>query len=125
MITQFIAHLKDALTFKVIFAYTMDPVEQKSEEIPMLMVYPGSLGAEDSEVDNFVRQRVTLELVCLLCCAIDDYDTRIAELRAAALGWVNGNSDDTELSASETLNIVGDYIWVRETYTIQYHITQS
>lgn len=126
MITELIAHLNSSLDIPVVYAHTMDPIESPSDEMPIVMVYPGTLAAAESQIDNFVRQEVTQELVCLLACKIESYDADILKLRNAMIGWTrDAATDAAELEASETLDIQGPYIWVREVYTVRYHITQA
>lgn len=126
MIDDFIAYLKSELSMPVLYAHTTDPVEDASTEMPIVLVYPGSLSADPSQVDNFVRQQVTLQLVCLVACDIAQYDTQLLALRSAAIGWTRDEyTDAAELESSETVDVKGRYIWVREVYSIQYHITET
>lgn len=125
MITEFIAHLAANVTPAVHYAWTSDPVEETHEDLPAIYVAPGDYQAEESGADNTVRQRVTQTVICMLGCPIDEYETHIAELRAAALGWTFQHYDALELSGGETLGIVGGIIWIQETYTTRYLITEA
>jgi len=126
MITEFITYLQGAgLTPTVKFAFTTEPVEDYEEEFPVIMVYPEGESPEASDADNFVIQNVTKGVVCMLGCAIADYEVLLAELRGAAMGWVFEYHDAMEMAGAQIIGIKGGYIWWRETYATEVRIRQS
>ena len=126
MITEFITYLQGAgLTPSVEFAFTSEPIEDYSDDLPAILVYPLGDSASQSGADNLVVQDVRTEVVCLLGCSITTYETLKDELRAAVLGWVTGSYDAMELSSSSIEGLKGGYIWWRETYTTRIRIRQT
>lgn len=126
MIDEFIAYLQGAgLTPKVEFAFTSEPIEDESIQLPAIMVYPLGDSASGSGADNLVIQAVSTQVVCLLGCKVGQYETLKNELRAAVLGWVTGDYDAFELSGSSIEGLKGGYIWWRETYTTRITIRQT
>lgn len=126
MISEFITYLQGAgLTPDVRFAFTTEPVEDYSSEMPVILVYPQGYSASPSGFDNMVIQDVAEDVVCMLGCAVGDYETLLAELRAAVMGWVLGDYDAMELAGAEIIGINGGYIWWKETYVARIRIRQS
>lgn len=126
MISEFITYLQGAsLTPAVRFAFTTEPIEDYSADLPVILVYPLGYDASQSLADNLVIQDVVVEVACLLGCAIADYETLLAELRAAAMGWVFGQHDAMELGGASIVGIKGSYIWWRETYSTRVRIRQT
>lgn len=126
MITEFITYLQGAgLTPSVEFAFTSEPIEDYSDELPAILVYPLADSASGNGADNLVIQAVSTQVVCLLGCAIADYETLKDELRAAVLGWVVGEYDAFEFAGSSIEGLKGGYIWWRETYSTQITIRQT
>lgn len=126
MITEFISYLQGAgLTPSVKYAFTSEPVEEYSDELPTIMVYPLSYSASESLADNLVIQDTQIQVACLLGCAIGSYESLLDELRAAAIGWVTGYHDAMELAGAEIVGLKGGYIWWREVYTTRIRIRQS
>jgi len=124
VILDFITYLQGELSQDVKYAYTSDPVEDVDEDLPIIFVYPGSFSASPSETDNYVRQLISEEVICLIGCPIADYESIRDQLRAAAIGWTHEEYDALELSGGETLNIAGGVIWVQETYMTRRIIRQ-
>jgi len=126
MITEFITYLQGAgLTPSVKFAFTTEPIEDYSSELPVIMVYPVGLSASVSGIDNLVVQDTTSTVACLLGCAVNEYETLLDELRAAAMGWVHGTHDAMELESAQIEGIKGGYIWWRESYSVRRRIRQT
>lgn len=126
MIAEFITYLQGAgLTPAVQFAFTSEPLKDYSDDLPVIMVYPGGYSPQASGIDNFVVQATDVEIVCLLGCAIADYETLLDELRAAVIGWTHGYYDAFEMGGASIEGIKGGYIWWRETYTTRIHIRQT
>lgn len=126
MITEFITYLQGAgLTPDVRFAFTSEPIEDYSEELPVIMVYPTGYSASPSGFDNLVIQDVAVQVACLLGCHIDDYETYLTELRSAAMGWVDGDHDAMELAGAQIEGLKGGYIWWRESYSTRIRIRQT
>ena len=126
MIAEFITYLQGAgLTPDVRFAFTTEPVEDYSDELPVIMVYPMGEEPSPSSFDNVVIQDVAKDVACLLGCAVGDYEALLAELRAAAMGWVFGQYDAMEMSGASIVGIKGGYIWWQEVYTTRIRIRQS
>ena len=125
MITEFITHLQSAgLTPSVQFAFTADPIDDYSDELPAILVYPQGDSASPSIGDNLVIQDFQSRIVCLLGCAVADYESLKSELRGAAMGWVHGNYDAMELNDSEIVGLKGGFIWWQETYSVRIRIRQ-
>lgn len=126
MIAEFITYLQGAgLTPAVKFAWTTEPVEDYSEELPVIMVYPQGYTPQPSGIDNFVVQSTDVEIVCLLGCAIADYETLLDQLRSKVIGYTQGYYDAMEMAGASIEGIKGGYIWWRETYTTRIHIRQT
>ena len=126
MIAEFIDYLQYAgVTPRVLFAFTTDPVEDYTEELPVIMVYPQGYSAQPSEIDNMVVQAVDMEIVCLLGCKIEHYETLLAEMQAAVIGWTYEHYDAFELVGGSIEGINSGYIWWRETYTTRVQFRQS
>ncbi|MFT5766739.1 MAG: hypothetical protein ACI9DH_000558 [Halioglobus sp.] len=126
MITEFIAYLQGAgLTPSVQFAFTSEPIEDYTDDLPAILVYPTGDSASPSGADNLVIQAVSTEIVCLLGCAIGDYETLKNELRAASIGWVTGDYDAFEFAGSSIEGLKGGYIWWRESYSTRSTIRQT
>jgi hypothetical protein len=127
MITELITYLQgvSALTPSVRFAFTSEPVEDMSTGLPTIMVYPESYSAAASSTDNFINQTMTIDVVCLLGCAIDDYETYLGQLRSALIGWTTGDYDAFELSGASIVGIKGGYIWWKEVYSTREYLRQT
>lgn len=126
MISEFITYLQGAsLTPDVRYAFTTEPVRDYSDELPVIMVYPQAYSAAPSGADNFVIQDVEYSIVCLLGCAIEDWETLLDELRAAAMGWVLNDYDAMEMAGGEFSGFAGGYLWWEETFTARIRIRQS
>jgi hypothetical protein len=128
MINEFIAYLQGAgLTPGVELAFTSDPIDDYSDQLPAILVYPSGTSANESIADNFTVQPTTESITCVLGCSIANWETLRAELRAAAIGWVNpGTQDDAmELTTGEVVGIRGGVIWWSESYSIRSRINQE
>lgn len=130
MITEFITHLQtSSLRPRVELAFTAEPIEDYSEELPVILVYPLAYGAGDSIADNLVIQNTQMQIACLLGCAIDQYEDLLGELRAAAMGWVlndgDAHYDAMELEGATIEGLKGGYIWWREVYSVRIRIRQT
>ncbi|MCB0249763.1 MAG: hypothetical protein KDI07_14410 [Anaerolineae bacterium] len=126
MISEFITYLQGAgLTPSVRFAFTTEPIEDYTDDLPVIMVYPLGYDASPSLADNLVIQDVALDVACLLGCEITDYETYLAQLRGAAMGWVQGQYDAMELSSASIVGIKGGYIWWQENYSSRIRIRQT
>lgn len=126
MIAEFITYLQGAgLTPGVRFAFTTEPIEDYSDDLPVIMVYPQDYSASENGADVLVVQAVTVQIVCLLGCAVADYETLLDELRAKAIGWVAGGSwDAMELASASIVGLQGGYIWWQEVYSVRGQIRQ-
>lgn len=127
MIAEFITYLQGAgLTPQVRNAFTTDPVENYSDEFPVIMVYPLSAGSEPNAADNFLIQRITHQVVCLLGCSVNDHETLIAELRSSVLGWSPSSEWDVmEHESGNIEGIRGGYLWWRDVYSIWTQLRQT
>lgn len=126
MIAEFITYLQGAgLTPDVRFAFTSDPIADYSDELPVIMVFPGDHTVSPNGYDNLVTQEVTVQVVCDMGCAVASHEGLLAQLRGKAIGWVHGSYDAMELAQGAVLGVTGGYIWWREIYTTRVHIRQS
>lgn len=125
MIADFITYLNGVMAPPVSYAWTSNPVEDESTELPAIFVLPASQSSAESEFDNFVRQEMVETVACLVGCKIENYETLRATLRTAVLGWTFEQYDAFEFESSETLDVKGGYIWTRELFTTRLLITQS
>ena len=126
MIDEFITYLQGAgLTPDVRYAFTTEPIQDYSDELPVIMVFPMGYDAEASNADNIVSQTVNVEIACLLGCPIEEYETLLAELRAAVLGWEFTDHDAMELLRAEIEGIKGGIIWWTEVYLTRLYIRQT
>lgn len=127
MITEFIAHLSgdSDVTPSVRYAFTTEPIDDMTDELPVIMVYPESYSASPSATDNFINQTMTVDVACLLGCAVADYETLLGELRASVLGLVINDSDAFELSGANIVGIKGGFIWWKEVYSTREYLRQT
>jgi len=125
VITELIAHIKASVSPRVEYAWTSDPVEETHDDMPVIFVAPGDYSADPSEYDNIIRQQVNDSVVCMLGCEIGQYEALRDEMRAAVLGWTHGQYDALELAAGEVLGISGSVIWIQETYSTRYLLTEG
>lgn len=126
MITEFIDYLNGTtLKPQVELAFTMNPIEDYSEELPVILVYPLGSSGSPSGADNLVIQQASTDVVCLLGCAIGDYEALQIELQSAAVGWEAGGSYHAmEFSSASIEGLKGGFIWWREVYSVQHQIRQ-
>jgi len=128
---EFLAHLSAAgLTAPVVSAITTNPVENYSDDFPVVMVYPLSETLGENAYDNVVIQPLTTEIVCMVGCEFADLKSRVKELRNAAIGWVPDSADGQEWDAMEGVGgnlegLSGKYIWWRETFTARTQFRQT
>lgn len=127
MITEFVTYLQGAgLTPRVELAFTMNPVEDYSKDLPVIAVYPLSTGSSENEGGNFVLQQKTHQVACLLGCAIADWESLTNELDAAAVGWQpNASWDVMQHESSDIEGLQGGYIWWRNIYSIWSQIRKT
>lgn len=128
MIDAFITHLQGAgLTPSVEYAFTSNPIEDYTDDLPAILVYPSGHSGGEALIAINARQQLTESVTCLLGCAITDWRTLLDELRAAAIGWVEPGTtyDSLYLSSGDVLGVSGGFIWWTETYTTDTHLVQS
>jgi len=127
MISTFLTFLQSAgLTPTVKYAFTADPVNDYSEDLPVIMVYPEGFEASGNLTDNLVVQAITWEVVCLLGCKLDDFEALSLEMRQAIVGTsLTANYDALEVTGASIVGLAGEYIWWREHYTTRIRFKQN
>jgi hypothetical protein len=126
ILADFITYLQGAgVTPTVTYALTMEPIESYADELPVILVFPIKEDPLPSGFDNLVIQANDVHIGCFLGCAVEDYETLLAELRSKVIGWVTGHYDAFEMAGASIEGIKGGYIWWRETYVTRIQIRQS
>jgi len=108
-------------------AWETDPIDNLEDDvIPGVFVFPGKHIVAVSEHDGFVAQKVAKHLNCFIVATHAAIDERIAEVRAAGLGWqYDTTHDELELLSGEPVSLKGDFLWWMDVYITRTQIRQS
>lgn len=127
MINELITHLiANTSNFTSIdHAWTLEPVDNVNDKIPILYVFAGEDTAGESADDNLVAKMLTHVTHIYIVCAIADLDARKTELREAAMGWSAGtNYTDLALISGRVIGLKGGVVWWEDLYANRVKITE-
>ena len=107
-------------------AWSMQPVEELSEDTPACFVFPSNESAGGNAFDNAVVQQVSTEWSLMLVCETAQMEALRAEIRGLILGWqATDLHQPLTFSNGQAVDIKGDYIWWRDTYFSSIHIRST
>ena len=120
MVPQIITHLQaNTTSFPTIQnAWTMEPVEDLSADIPALYVYHGARSA-DPELGETTcyRQRITKTVHVFIVCEPDDFETLWNEVWTALVGYqVDPWSEGLAFLEGNVVKQTGQHLWWRDTW---------
>ncbi len=101
-------------------AWTMEPVDKLDVPTPMLLVYPGQVGAQPSQFALRVIQDGSEQTVFLIICKSAELKSLEEELRLAFLGYeMSEHHSGMEFVGGAPEGIRGQYIWWKCTFQTQ------
>lgn len=128
MIDDLIAHLESSTTsFKrITHAQDQAPVDNITEELPLLGVFPGAEHSEPDGTDYLDSKVVSTQVLVHIVCLIADMEPLRTELRTATLGWCpSEHHSDLTLLSGELLQLKAGICWWQETYTSRIVIREA
>ncbi|ALO46574.1 phage tail terminator protein [Pseudohongiella spirulinae] len=121
MIDSFIAHLNSQLdqTFvKITHAADQQPIDDITEELPLLGVFPGPDSTQVDPTDFVESKMITSEAIVHIVCLIEELETLRTAVRSEAMGWNAGPMyTDMTLKSGELLQLKAGICWWEERYT--------
>lgn len=126
MLTETLSHLvtklKDEGSFvRVELAFDAEPIDKlDANNVPALMIFPGSYEALERASDNRIDQREDQALGTHMVCEIADFEARRSEVIAALMGFqFTAEAGMFSLVSGETKGIRGSMIWWEEFYSAE------
>jgi hypothetical protein len=127
MISELIAALSEnTVNFTAVsHAWTIDPVDNLSEKMPILFVFAGDDDFGEDGTDGLIAKMATQTIHIYIVCEIADLDARKSELRGAAIGWSAGeNYTDLAPISGKVIAIKGSVVWWDEIYANRVKISE-
>lgn len=119
MIPDLITHLGTATTsFETIaHAWMMQPVEDLSEAVPALYLWPGNRSATPEIGTTCPRQEIIKRVNIFIVCPPLSHDDLWVELWDAMVGYqVDQHYEGMAFAEGDTVKIIGNYLWWRDVY---------
>ena len=107
-------------------AWSMQPVEELSEDTPACFVFPERESADPNQYDTGVLQEISTDWALMIVCETATLEALRSEIRAKVLGWQAGAAyTPMTFATGEAVDIKGDYIWWLERYRSSIHVTST
>lgn len=125
MLDDLVAQIATAplLNGKAQKAWSMQPVDELSEDAPACFVFPSKESAGGDLLDNTVVQQVATEWSLMIVCEFAVLETLRGQIRDKLLGWqATPQHFPMTFVSGEAVDIKGDYLWWLDTYRSSIHI---
>ena len=128
MLDDLVAQIATAplLNGKAQKAWSMQPVDELSEDTPACFIFPERESADPNQYDVDVLQQVHTDWALMIVCEVVVLEALRADIRSKVLGWqASAAHAPLTFISGEAADIKGDYIWWLERYRSSIHVTSS